>query len=110
MSFDPLIARLGEPVQFSYETGEAVDVATGIFSPGTPVTLDTFGVPASYKSAEIDGTVIQSGDLRLTVQSTAHPQVGWLCAVDGVSYRVQHVQKVRKSGVTQVYIAQLRAS
>jgi hypothetical protein len=106
-----VIRQLGEPIKLCYMLGQGIDADTGERTEGVTFTVDAFGVPSSYRSSEIDGTVIQAGDLKLTIEQTAEvPKVGWSCHVDGVKYRLQDVQKVRLSGQTIVYTCQLRAS
>jgi hypothetical protein len=106
-----VIRRLGEPVRLTYILGDGLNKDTGERTEGVTFCVDAFGVPSRYKSSEIDGTVIQAGDLRLTLEQTSEiPKVGWLCMIDDDQYRLQDVQKVRASAETIVYICQLRAS
>lgn len=105
-----LLAKEGEPVTLSYTTAEVRDPATGeIITPGSTVTVDGNGYPGGYRSMDIDGDVIRQGDIRLTLERVSEsPQVGWSCLVDGVSYRVMDVRKVRRAGSDVIYILQLR--
>lgn len=104
------LKSLGEPITFKYETGEVRDPATGaIITPAAVNTITGFGYLGSYSAMDVDGEVIRRNDGRLTSEKVStRPQVGWTCTVDGVTYRVMSVQKVRFSGADVVYICQLR--
>ena len=105
-----VLTRLGESVTFTYSTGESIDPITGEVTPGTETTVAGFGYPGAYNSNEIDGTLIQQGDIRLTLEKvSAVPQVQWRCTVNSEEYRVENVRRVRQSGADVIYICQLRA-
>lgn len=105
------VKRLGEPVVLSYQGSESFDADNGAYTPGSATTLDAYGAPSSYRAGEIDGTLIQSGDIRLTLQQvTTVPEIGWSVTLDSKVYRVMNVERVRKSAETVVYILQLRRS
>ncbi len=105
-----VLTKLGEPVTFTYETGEVRDPATGeIITPATTLTLEGFGAPENYTSSEIDGTVVQQGDIRLTVDRVGQlPQPGWSCDVTGRTYRVMDATRIRFKAADVVYQVQLR--
>lgn len=105
-----VLAKLGEAITFTYETGEVRDPATGeVITPATEVNVAGFGYPGSYRSQDIDGDTIRRNDIRLTAEKVSErPQVGWTCTVDSKEYRVMNARKVRFSGGDVVYICQLR--
>ena len=100
----------GEQAVFSYQTDPVFDDDTGdLISGGTSGTQIAYGYPESYSNAEIDGTNIQRGDIRLICSAGAlRPVVGWLCLLDSVGYRVMNCNVFRKSGVDVIYYVQLR--
>ena len=105
-----LLAVNGEPVQFSYTSGGSYDPSVGGIVGGSQVFVDGNGYPSSYSSNSINGTSIQSGDVRLICErlSERPSAQGWQCLVDGLDYKVMDVQPVRKSGQDIIYIVQLR--
>jgi hypothetical protein len=104
-----LLKQFGEPIEFKYTTGGGFDPATGAPIAGSEVVRIGSGYPGRYESNDIDGTVIRSGDIKLTVERISErPQVGWDVTVDGLKYRVQNVQNVRLSGEDIIYICQIR--
>lgn len=103
--------------------GEAVTITIPPSTPAfNPITGDAqtpsggssisgFGYPSDYRKSEIDGDVIKAGDIRLILEKVSQqPAVNYTIAVDSKTYRIQSVQKIRKSGVDVIYICQLRAN
>ena len=101
----------GEQVVFSYKADPVFDNDTGdLISGGTSGTQIDYGYPESYSNAEIDGTNIQRGDIKLICSAGAlRPAVGWLCLLDSKTYRVMNCDPIRESGVDDIYYVQLRA-
>lgn len=104
-----LLAKFGEPIQFSYTSGETYDTAIGGNTGGSVVLVSGNGYPSNYRKGEQAGTAIESGDIRLVAEKVSErPQVDWNCLVDGKTYRVMGAQPIRKSGADIIYICQLR--
>ena len=104
-----LLVKFGEPVDFTYKSGGAYDPATGGATGGSVVTVSGYGYPSGYRKADISGTAIQSGDVRLVAEKVSErPLPDWNCLVDGKIYRVISVQPIRKTGADIIYICQLR--
>ena len=101
----------GEQVVFSYATTPVYDDDTGdLISGGTSGTQIAYGYPENYSNAEIDGSNIMRGDIKLICSAGAlRPVAGWSCLLDSVSYRVMNCEPIRKSGVDVIYYVQLRA-
>ena len=101
----------GEPVVFSYAVDPIYDNDTGdLISGGTSGTQTAYGYPGSYSNAEIDGTNIHRGDIKLICSAGAlRPVAGWLCLLDSKTHRVMNCNAFRKSGVDVIYYVQLRA-
>ena len=100
-----------EQVVFSYAVDPIYDNDTGdLISGGAPGTQIAYGYPESYSNAEIDGTSIQRGDIKLICSAGAlRPVAGWLCLLDSVNYRVMNCEPIRESGVDVIYYVQLRS-
>ena len=71
----------GEQVAFSYKTDPVFDEDSGdLISGGTSGTQIAYGYPESYSNAEIDGTNILRGDIKLICSAGGlRPVVGWSC-------------------------------
>ena len=101
----------GELVVFSYAVDPIYDNDTGdLISGGMNGTQAAYGYPESYSNAEIDGSNIMRGDIKLICSAGAlRPVVGWSCLLDSKNYRVMNCNTFRKSGVDVIYYVQLRA-
>lgn len=100
----------GEQVVFRYKTDPVFDNDTGdLISGGVSETQTAYGYPESYSNAEIDGTNIQRGDIKLICSAgPLRPVAGWICLIDSVTYRVMSCEPIRESGVDVIYYVQLR--
>ena len=99
----------GEQVVFSYQADPVFDDDTGDLILGASGTQTAYGYPESYSNAEIDGSNIQRGDIKLICSAGAlRPVVGWSCLLDSKNYRVMNCEPIRESGVDVIYYVQLR--
>ena len=105
------LQEAGEQAVFSYSNAPVYDDDTGdLISGGTAGTQTAYGYPENYSNAEIDGSNIMRGDIKLICSAGAlRPVVGWSCLLDSVNYRVMNCEPIRKSGVDVIYYVQLRA-
>ena len=101
----------GEQAIFSYAVDPVFDNDTGdLISGGTSGTQTAYGYPENYSNAEIDGSNIMRGDIKLICSAGAlRPGIGWSCLLDSVNYRVMNCEPIRESGVDVIYYVQLRA-
>ena len=107
-----LLTRYGETVTVATPASGGFNPITGAPEPSVPGSTYTGkGYPGRYQKSEINGTIIQSGDVRLVLELIEQrPQVGWSVTVDGVTYRIMDVNPIRKTGADVIYICQLRAN
>ena len=100
----------GELAVFSYATTPVYDADSGdLISGGTAGTQTAYGYPENYSTAEIDGSNIMRGDIKLICSAGAlRPVVGWSCLLDSKNYRVMNCELIRESGVDVIYYVQLR--
>ena len=105
-----MLQESGEPAVFSYAVDPVFDNDTGdLISGGTSGTQTAYGYPESYSNAEIDGSNIMRGDIKLICSAGGlRPAVGWLCLLDSKTHRVMNCNVFRKSGVDVIYYVQLR--
>lgn len=73
------------------------------------VKMDINGLVIAYKLSEIDGSLIQSGDIQLIVTPEKEIRIGDHIEVDGISYRVQEPNPIKPADVLLAYKPQLRA-
>lgn len=107
-----LLTRYGETVTVNApDTGgyNPITGAPGDSEPGASYTGK--GYPGRYQKSEINGTTIQSGDVRLVLELIAsRPQVGWSVTIDSETYRIMDVNPIRRTAEDVIYICQLRAN
>lgn len=107
-----LLKAKGEAVQVTFPASPTFDPITGeVVTGGVPeLVLDGYGYPSQYKAADVDGTVIKSGDVRLVLGvMDTRPVAGCAVLVDGVTYRAMNITAIREAGSDVLYIVQLRA-
>lgn len=107
-----LLAKYGEPVTVTFTQGVLYDPITGKAN-GVTVTsaVDAVGYPSKYHTKDLDGVVIQAGDIRLILELiTPEPVIGCLVTVNGTIYRIMDIQSIRLSGQDVIFICQIRAN
>lgn len=107
-----LLAKYGEPVAVTFNDWAEYDPITGApDGSNTQTTVQAVAYPTAYFAREIDGTVIQAGDIRLVLELMAPvPVIGCTVAIGGTTYRIMDIRQVRLSGANIIFICQLRAS
>jgi len=104
-----LLIDKGQVVTFSREVGGTFDPVLGKTSGATTTPWAANAVALSYSNAEIDGTVVQKGDVKLVSEyTTTEPQPDDTCTVDGVVYRVMNNEPISPAGTTVINKVQLR--
>jgi len=107
-----LLAKYGEEVTITFTDWAEYDPITGAASGSSmETTVNAVAYPSNYQTKEIDGTVIQAGDIRLILELIENiPVVGCLVLVDGTTYRIMHVKPIRLAGDNIIFICQIRAN
>ena len=104
-----LLAEFGQSVTFTHPVTSSFDPVTGIETPGTPVSIPGYGAAFDYMHTEIDGTIIQKGDIRFLFESTTvAPVIGDTVTIDSVVYRVMDSKPTKPAGTTVLQELQLR--
>lgn len=72
--------------------------------------LDLTGVAVPYSQSMIDGTTIQSGDIKLTITNGVEPEQQDKILLDGVQYSIITIQPFAYTGedLTIAYAIQIR--
>ena len=103
-----LLANKGQSVTFSRETSTGFDPALGVDTTTTS-SYSGNGGAFDYNSSEIDGEIIQRGDIRLVLEAVdTAPLIGDTCDIDSLAYRVMNVKPTSPAGVPVIYELQLR--
>lgn len=107
-----LLAKYGEPLTVTFTDWAEYDPITGAdVGSSTISTVAAMGYTSAYHTKEIDGTVIQAGDIRLILELiTPVPIIGCLVEVDSTTYRIMDIRSVRLSGDNIIFICQIRAN
>lgn len=104
-----LLAEKGQSVSFSRTTGGTKNAATGITAGGSTTSYSGNGAGFDYNRAEIDGTIIQMGDIRLILEAVdTTPEANDECTYDSIDYRVMSVKETSPGGIVTHYELQLR--
>lgn len=99
----------GEQVTFSRASAGTFDPATGTTSGSTTSTFSGYCHPSPYNTGEIDGTLIQQGDIRLLVESmTSTPQPGDTVTFRAEVYRVMANRPISVQGGDAAHYVQVR--
>jgi hypothetical protein len=107
-----LLAKFGEPVTVTFTNWARYNPITGEASgSSTTSTVAAVGYPSQYKIKDLDGVVIQAGDIRLILELiTPVPVIGCLVAIGGTTYRIMNIQNIRLTGQDVIFICQVRAN
>ena len=102
-----LLTEKGQLATFNRETSTSFDHVTGIDTT-TPSSFTAYGHPSTYNSREINGSVIQAGDIRFLMEGVTAPMIEDLVTIDGDIYRVIDVTSTKAQGTVVTYEVQLR--
>ncbi|ELY5803495.1 hypothetical protein SNN69_002879 [Cronobacter sakazakii] len=86
-----------------------VEVIAGVEHVRPETCFDAVGVRSDYKPAEVDGTLIIGGDVRIVFTADQALLVGDLVDIDGTQYRIVNPNPVKPADLVLCYRAQLRA-
>ena len=83
-------------------------LAEDVITPGA--LIDLTGVAVPYSQGLVDGTAIQSGDIKLTVTNGVEPEQQDKIILDGVEYSIMPIQPFAYTGksLTIAYAIQIR--
>lgn len=103
-----LLTDKGQAVTINRETSTSFDPVTGIDTV-TPSSFSGVGAVFDYHRSEIDGNLIQKGDIRLLLNAvTTEPLTDDEITIDGETYRVISVKPTSPGGTVVMYELQLR--
>ncbi|WP_338658694.1 hypothetical protein [Yersinia intermedia] len=89
--------------------GGGVELVGGV-EVDTPLEIHTItSIKSSYEPGEIDGTLIQNGDVKMSATADVEIRIGDLIMVDGKKHRVIKPNPVKPAALLICYKPQLRA-
>lgn len=104
-----LLTKFGQTTVFTRPTGDTFDPPAGSYSGGTTTTITGKGAAFEYEKSEVDGTIVQRGDLKVYFEaSTIPPAQNDNCVIDSINYRVMDVEPLSPGGTDVLFIVQLR--
>ena len=86
-----------------------VEVIAGVEHVQPEQQLTAVGVRTDYQPAEVDGELIQGGDVRIVFTDETPLMIGDLVDIDGSAFRVVKPNPVKPASLVLCYRAQLRA-
>lgn len=111
---DRILTRVGMQMTLTRASGSAptYDPSTGVGTPVAPASYTVRGCrPYPYALAEIDGTHVQRGDMRvlLSTVGSVMPKPGDTLTIGATVYRVMSATSIAPATVDIVYDVQVRA-
>lgn len=111
---DRVLTRVGMSMTLTRASGSAptYDTATGVATPVSSATYTVRGCrPYPYSLAEIDGTHIRHGDLRVLLSAigAVMPKPGDTLTIGSTAYRVMAASSIAPASVDIVYDVRVRA-
>jgi len=104
-----LITYFGESISFTRKATSGFNTGTSQAIPGQTTTYATRGVPENYNMDEVDNSLIERGDMRVTLsKTTVVPLVGDVATFRGANWRVINVEIISAQGDNIVYQVQVR--
>lgn len=102
-----LITENGTTYQLT--RGGGVELVGGVEIDIPLETHTIISVKSSYEPGEIDGTLIQNGDVKMSATADVEIRIGDLIMVDGKKHRVIKPNPVNPAALLICYKPQLRA-
>lgn len=104
------LKQYGVEITFTQTSEASIDLTLGQRVGASVLTFTGFGVKSTYSKSEIDGSLIQAGDVKLLLETMDEiPKVGDEAAVNGSgSFRVMSIDLISPAEETIVYELQLR--
>lgn len=103
-----LLAKYGQDVTFSWETGAVYDPVLMAESAGTTNSETVKAFPTKFDKMETSDTIL-SADIKLVCEKVStKPEPDWHCLLNGATYRVMSSSAVGLAGDEVIYYVQLR--
>ena len=101
-----LLSRYGAKYQV-YRKGK-VSIVNGKEVVTESASFTAIGIKTNYNPIEIDGTVIQSGDIQMVFSADNELNINDLVTIDGEKWLIKQPNPVKPADILICYKAQLR--
>lgn len=105
---ESLLDQFGFSITVTRDVIGAYNTSTGAVTDSSDTTYTGVGYPSQYRTTEIDGHVVQQGDMRLVFYSATVPLVNDIFSVNSKSYTALDVQRITAEAEDVIFIVQLR--
>ena len=102
-----LITRFGRQINFERQV-QSAGANPWEAQVAATQTFVTTGVVSSYKVREIDGVVIQNGDIRVLCLAVPGVKVGDIFDLDGIKWRAMNIMSAKPGDVLLNFDVNLR--
>lgn len=105
------IRRFGQKITITRKVQGSYNAATGARAITTSTQTNVDAIIEEYKQSEIDGTMIQVGDIKMHIPALGVNQPSnndLITTADSVSFTIKNVNVVAPSGSAILYTLQLR--
>ena len=103
-----MLTKYGQNLTLTREVETDFNPTTGAKSQDL-FTFTGHGASFDYQSSEIDGELVQTGDIKLLLEkTTTAPAINDSVRIDNVNYRVMDVKKASPGGTVVFYTCRLR--
>ena len=104
-----ILTDKGKSLTFTRVSGGTFDPVAGETTGDSTTNYTGYGAAFNYNKSEIDGTIVQNGDIRLLLEDTATaPILEDTVTIDSIIYTVKNVTPTSPAGVVVMYELQLR--
>jgi hypothetical protein len=106
----PLLKEFGMPMLLTVVAGSFDPVASS-FDGTPPVTFPGYGISEGYKSKDIDGTLVQQGDQKISWipdPTQVTPVIGDTLTIGTEVFGVKNVDPLAPGGIPVLYVLQVR--
>ena len=106
-----LFADIGKEVTLRRDNGTVFDPVTGTTAPDIEDFTITVTPPTSYSRELVDGTLVQTSDLQVSMAAQDAPTVPTLVdqiLIDGTEYSIQAVEPIYSGDLPAFYRIQVR--
>lgn len=103
-----LLSVYGQSISVSRNNTSAFNPTTGVVANTTYTEYEGYGYPSQYKASQIDGSIIQQGDILLIFSCATAPLVNDVFTVGSKDYTALDIQNITAQGSNVIYKVQLR--
>jgi len=103
-----LLTEFGQAWTLTRTTGEDIDDVTGVVTPGSDTVYTPQGVLVEFNREEKAEGRIEHGDRKLILDDTIEPLLDDVLTLEGESWTIVDIEKVKPAAVDLIYKVQVR--